>query len=101
MLNEQLEATGGLKLTLHAALRMAQRSKSRDLELMQAHATPVEAGYVMKASDVQVAAAELKSRINQLERLRNQVLIVSGKTVVTSYQGDRAKQRRLLRGMPR
>ena len=47
MLNEQLEATGGLKLTLHAALRMAQRSKSRDLELMQAHATPVEAGYVM------------------------------------------------------
>jgi len=68
---------------------------------MRAHATPVAAGYVMKASDVQSAVAELKSRINQVERLQNQVLIVDGDTVVTSYRGDRAKRRRLLDGRPR
>ena len=99
MRDTHLGETSDLKLSLHAKLRMAQRStRSEDLDLMRLHATAVDAGYVMRDRDVREAVGELRERINRLERLRNRVLIVDAGLVVTTYHGDRAKQKRLLAG---
>jgi hypothetical protein len=86
-------------LTAHAATRMAQRGlASDDLELIRWIGTEVEDGYLVREKDFQALDRELKQLRDHARRLVGKRLVVVGGRVVTAYQADRSKERRLLRG---
>ncbi len=86
-----------MQLTDHASKRLRQRAMSPfDVELIVAHGTPVRDGYLLRERDVSERVSELKEEINNLERLKNRVVIADGNAVITAYPPSKRKRKRLL-----
>jgi len=84
--------------TAHAAIRMNQRGIGKaDIELAICCGTPIKDGVFLSRSDVEVAIAERKYEIAQLQKLSGLVVVNVGNRVVTTYKATRPKVRRLLR----
>jgi hypothetical protein len=77
---------------------MAQRGiAGDDLELIRWIGTEVEGGYLVRERDFQALDRELKQWRQRARRLVGKRLVVEGGRVVTAYQADHSKERRLLR----
>lgn len=87
----------GLEITHHAARRMQQRSISEsDLAIILRHGKEIDGQGILidnKAADA--AIRSLKSRIKEIERLRNTKVVLVGGTVVTCYPCARNEARRM------
>jgi len=83
-------------LTDHAGGRLQQRGARRsDVGVVLEHGTPMRDAVVLTAKDVEVAVAECKRRIAQLERLRGMAVITREASVVTLYRPTAEQLRRL------
>lgn len=88
-----------LNVTVHAAMRMAQRGiNSNDIDLLTLIGTEVEGGYLVREKDFQTLDRELKRFRDQARRLVGKRIVIEGNRVVNAYHADRQKERQLLRG---
>jgi len=87
-------------MTAHGAMRMSQRGVGTDdIEMIMRIGTKVEGGYLVREKDFQAYERELKHDRDRARRLVGKRLVVDrDQVVVTAYDADRGKQRRLLRG---
>ena len=85
----------------HAMKRMDQRAvRDEDIELVFSFGTQVaHDAWLIKDTDAKREIAELKRKIQRIERLKNKKLkvVAEGNTVITCYPSSRADQRRTLR----
>jgi hypothetical protein len=87
---------GNYNLTMHAKNRLQQRGLSaRQVELVMAHGTPVEDGYVMTKIAATDRITELKREMKDLERLKNVAVIDLKGVVVTVYRVSDRRIRRM------
>ena len=89
------------KITKHAMTRMSQRAvRNEDIELVFSFGTQIaHDAWLIKDTDAKREIAELKRKIQRIERLKNKKLkvVAEGDTVITCYPSSRADQRRTLR----
>ena len=85
----------------HAMKRMDQRAvRDEDIELVFSFGTQIaHDAWLIKDTDAKREIAELKRKIQRIERLKNKKLkvVAEGDTVITCYPSSRADQRRTLR----
>ena len=88
-----------LTTTAHALTRKTQRGfKEDDFAQIIQHGTPVgDMEIMLTDQDVQNAIRKKKLEIQALERLKNRIIVVDGRTVITAYPLNRRKQRSRLR----
>lgn len=87
-----------LRTTKHAATRLQQRGfKSGDVEIIEQFGTPSDDGFLMLGKDADLAIAELKAVISEIERLKNRFIVVKGASIVSAYPTTARKCRRLLK----
>ncbi len=88
-----------LSLTIHAAVRMAQRSMNmKDCELIALIGTEVDDGYLVRDKDYQEVEKQLKKVLQRFRRVVGKRLIVAEGRIVTAYHASKKYERQLLRG---
>src|SRR5487761_1547695 len=89
---------GGLTLTRHAMLRMAQRGiRADDIELITTIGIEVEGGFFVRRKDVQSFERQLRRLSEQARRLQGKRIVLANDAVVSAYHARQGKERRLLR----
>ncbi len=87
-----------LKLTKHAAQRIAQRALSMsEAELIVNFGTEIEDGYIFLERDCAALERELKNAAQQLRKLRGKRLVVAGENLVTAYHATKSTMHCLLK----
>ena len=89
------------KFTNHAMTRMSQRAVgSEDIELVFNYGTQIGPNeWLIRRKDANREIADLKRKIQRIERLKNKNLkvVAEGDTVITCYPSSRVDQRRTFR----
>ena len=89
------------KITNHAVTRMSQRAvRNEDIELVLSFGTQIAPdAYLIRNADANREIADLKRKIQRIERLKNKNLkvVAEGDTVITCYPSSRVDQRRTFR----
>jgi hypothetical protein len=86
-----------IRLTAHAALRLAQRAiRPDDLALILLIGTEVEGGYFVRQKDCQAVQHDLKRLMEQIDRLSGKRVVVACDRIVTAYDADHRKEQCLL-----
>lgn len=87
-----------LRITGHAAIRMAQRGIGKDdLELALLIGTDVNDGYLVREKDFQAFDRELKRLRDQARKLVGKRVVVDGNRIITTYHAYNGQIHRLLR----
>ena len=90
------------KITNHAEVRMSQRAvRNEDIELVLSFGTQIAPdAWLIKQADADREIADLKRKVQRIERLKNKKLkvVAEGDTVITCYPSSRADQRKMFRG---
>ena len=88
-----------LSSTAHATARKTQRGfRTDDFDQIISHGTPVgDMEIMLTDKDVARAIRKRKKEIQTLERLKNRIVVVDGRRVITAYPLNKRKQRDRLR----
>ena len=88
-------------ISKHAMARMDQRGvRDEDLELVLSCGTEIAPdAWLIRQADADREIAELKRRIQRIERLKNKKLkvVAEGNTVITCYPSGRSDQQKISR----
>ena len=88
-----------LTSTAHATARKTQRGfRTDDFAQIITHGTPVgDMEIMLTDKDVEHAIRKRRKEIQALERLKNRIVVVDGRRVITAYPLTKRKQRDRLR----
>jgi hypothetical protein len=93
------QTTENIALSGHCQVRLQQRGlKTRDMDLMMEFAEEVDDGYIMTNKARVNAIAELRRKLQRVERLGGVAFITNNGVAITTYRADRHRVRDLCEG---